>query len=283
MNDVQPPVIVAGMHRSGTSLVVKLLEGLGVFMGHSRDPNEEAVLFLHLNEWLLRQSGSRWDRPGGIRDLVADPKLRDAAGEYLRDALRGLRLRSFTGWIPALRDGLRDVKGPWGWKDPRNTFTLPIWLDLFPDARVIHVRRHGVDVAASLRRRTDRAVAERLEAYRRHGISTLHRRGGFADSPRTRTLEGGFSLWEEYLEEGSAHADRLGEKWLEVRFEELVTDPGDGLQQMAGFLEFPHPPHRGGEGPEVRSDRAWKYRSDPELREFARSVGERLERWGYRP
>ncbi len=30
----------------------------------------------------------------------------------------------------------------WGWKDPRNTFTLPMWLSIFPKARVLHVLRN---------------------------------------------------------------------------------------------------------------------------------------------
>jgi hypothetical protein len=31
--------------------------------------------------------------------------------------------------------------GPWGWKDPRNSLTLPFWLQVFPGARVLIVHR----------------------------------------------------------------------------------------------------------------------------------------------
>jgi hypothetical protein len=48
----------------------------------------------------------------------------------------------------------------WGWKDPRNSITLPVWLKLFPDARVIHIVRNGVDVAESLYRRQQRGFQE---------------------------------------------------------------------------------------------------------------------------
>lgn len=32
----------------------------------------------------------------------------------------------------------------WGWKDPRNVYTLGLWLIQFPNARVIHIIRSGI-------------------------------------------------------------------------------------------------------------------------------------------
>jgi hypothetical protein len=40
------PVIILGMHRSGTTMVTKLLEEVGLFVGDRLDENHEAVLFL---------------------------------------------------------------------------------------------------------------------------------------------------------------------------------------------------------------------------------------------
>ena len=40
------PVVVIGMHRSGTSIMAMLLDQLGVFMGSSRDQNYESTFFL---------------------------------------------------------------------------------------------------------------------------------------------------------------------------------------------------------------------------------------------
>ena len=37
-----------------------------------------------------------------------------------------------------------------GWKDPRNTFTLDLWLKLFPNAKIINIMRHPLDVSQSL-------------------------------------------------------------------------------------------------------------------------------------
>ena len=32
---------------------------------------------------------------------------------------------------------VRDIPFPWGWKDPRNSITLPLWLRLYPEAKII--------------------------------------------------------------------------------------------------------------------------------------------------
>ncbi len=54
----KPPIIIVGMHRSGTSMISRILEELGIFMGKSKDANHKASFFHNLNNWLLQQSGS---------------------------------------------------------------------------------------------------------------------------------------------------------------------------------------------------------------------------------
>ncbi len=60
---VRPPVIVAGMHRCGTTMLVRLLTRVGGFFGTRLDPNAEAFFFLRLNEGVLRRAGGAWDYP----------------------------------------------------------------------------------------------------------------------------------------------------------------------------------------------------------------------------
>lgn len=43
------PVIVLGMHRSSTSMLVGLLRELGLWIGHQAPRNNEARLFRRLN------------------------------------------------------------------------------------------------------------------------------------------------------------------------------------------------------------------------------------------
>ena len=61
--DRESPLIVIGMHRSGTTMMVGVLEKFGWFMGSDQEANKESKLFIRLNTWLMMQSGCRWDSP----------------------------------------------------------------------------------------------------------------------------------------------------------------------------------------------------------------------------
>src|SRR6185369_1404756 len=66
------PVIVIGMHRSGTTLLCQCLEKLGVFMGARKDENEEAFFFFRLNEWMFRQLDASWDNPSSMKFIDSE-------------------------------------------------------------------------------------------------------------------------------------------------------------------------------------------------------------------
>jgi hypothetical protein len=54
------------------------------------------------------------------------------------------------------------MQGEWGWKDPRNTITLPFWQSLFPDLKVVVCLRNPLEVAQSLMKRGDITQTESL-------------------------------------------------------------------------------------------------------------------------
>lgn len=39
------PILIIGMHRSGTSMITRKLESLGLFLGNEKDENDEAFFF----------------------------------------------------------------------------------------------------------------------------------------------------------------------------------------------------------------------------------------------
>jgi hypothetical protein len=281
----RPPVAVIGMHRSGTSLVTASLELLGLFAGRTKDRNDEAVFFRRLNDWLLRQCGAAWDHPSPVRLLVERAEVRSLAAGYLAHVVRSVRTIGYLGWAPYLRHrGLTSLPFVWGWKDPRTTFTLPVWTDVFPEARVIHVLRHGVDVAASLRARHRRALARRAEAFRRRKpiYSVWAKRTGFTDSLRCATLEGGFSLWEEYVDQGRALVQDLGSRALELRYEDLVEDPVGRLRDLALFCGLAPTHLRLNEAAgAVDARRSLAFRGDAELEAFSEAAADRLRERGY--
>jgi len=283
---MRDPVIFIGMHRSGTSMLGRMLEELGVFFGARKDINNEALFFQDLNEWLLGQCGGRWDYPQPFNqyfwrneDVIKWTEI------YLRNLLASPRVVQFLGVRRFLSGGMRSLNEPWGWKDPRTTFTLPVWLRIFPNARVVSIERNGVDVAQSLVTRERAILGDAPHFYQKYRMAFFLRlrRGGFAHSPRCLALEDAFSLWEEY----TAQADRViaqvpAEKVLALRYEEVLADPVKWLGETAAFCKLEVEPARIERAARnIKADRAQAYQSDSDLARFAAAHATALSARGY--
>lgn len=281
------PVVLIGMHRSGTSLLARTLEELGLFVGWKLAPNHEASFFNKLNSWLLSSSGGRWDTPASIDHLLADAPGRGLAVAYLRDQMASPRVMEFLGPARYLRyHSLFRVEQAWGWKDPRSTLTLDFWLEIFPEARVIHVVRHGVDVADSLHRRQQTGFElgrRNFERYR-WALRLFPKKGWFGTSPRLTRRPEAFRLWEEYLAHAARGTAGLGNRLLELRFETLLETPREEIARVAAFCGLePEPGALEAAASRVRGDRALAFRRDPGLLELFREVRRSpwMERYGY--
>jgi hypothetical protein len=139
-------VCVLGMHRSGTSLVARLLNLLGVYLGPdehlmeatSNNPRGywEHRQITNLDEEVLARLGGSWDEPPSISvDVFAVPELAD-----LRREARAIVDSDFAD------------SPLWGWKDPRTCLVLPFWQLVVPPSRYILCLRNPLDVARSLAR-----------------------------------------------------------------------------------------------------------------------------------
>jgi len=277
----QPPILVIGAHRSGTSALARVLETLGVFVGARLDPNHEPWFFLRLNAWLLKQCGGRWDHPEAIDDLLRDADVRELVHDYLALTLRSPRTVSFFGLRRWLRTRSVDrIEGPWGFKDPRTTFTLPLWLEQFPDAKVLHIHRHGVDVAQSLVRRHRQHLERNRRGLDRQRalLRWLPKRAGFGDSARCATLDGAFELWERYMLRAREHVDALGERALTLRFEDLALRAPETVDRIVDFCELqPREAQRLLAAASMQRDRASAHQRDDELARFAERMQARID------
>jgi len=134
-------VVVAGMHRTGTSLVSSILISLGVHMGDkllrptSSQPygHFEDVDFYEMNKRILKEAGGSWCEPPS-HDLVLQVEL-PIAELVSRKAKKGRN---------------------WGWKDPRNCLTLPLYHPYLENPRYVRVIRDVVPTTTSLKKRSKR-------------------------------------------------------------------------------------------------------------------------------
>lgn len=144
----QRPVFILGMHRSGTSMVARALNEAGVYMGAIRDHNAEALYAVDLNERLFSTSEASWWQPPTQEDLKGNMPLFEQ--DLRREDLFGAHLKHYSGRLATLK---LSHSGKWGVKDPRLCYTLPWWLERFPEAKVIWVLRDEQEVVQSLMRR----------------------------------------------------------------------------------------------------------------------------------
>ncbi|SHF57869.1 Glycosyltransferase, GT2 family [Desulfacinum infernum DSM 9756] len=137
---------IAGMHRSGTSMITRLLHVSGMYLGRQgnllppQPDNPEGFWenkgFVELNDRLLASLGGSWmDPPDMGENWVHSVHLEPIRCEAKR-LLAPLRVRFFSGW-----------------KDPRNSLTLRFWRTIAPEVKVVVPLRHPLEVAQSLKRR----------------------------------------------------------------------------------------------------------------------------------
>jgi hypothetical protein len=285
----QQPIAIIGMHRSGTSLVTRTLQKLGLYVGWKLQEDAESFFQIRLNDWVLRQLGSRWDMPGRVLEYQRDPEFRKAAAKYLGIRLNSIQARSFLGPRHFLqRGGIAALNIPWGWKDPRVTLTLPTWREVFPGLKVLHVSRHGMDVALSLKTRADRQFRNSLSQLEgTYAIRYLFRprARGLTHSVRCRKLSEGLALWAEYeAASREVTADLKPGQSLSFRYEDFLADPRPLVERMAVFCGLDASSQQidralGG----LKPERSLAYRTNPEAVALAEREADTLRRFGYDP
>jgi len=262
---LSPPVIVIGMHRSGTSMVAGMLSMIGVFMdpdfpfgspGSGMAPGSqlrsdgygESTAFRLLNEAIMARADANWfdvdpflaqrDRPLFARSSIARLQL----------ATYGSLFRDHIG------QHLDAAGGRWGWKDPRTSLTLSYWLQLFPHARLVHVRRSDEAIVNSLLRRAAQPSAGppspphfseragRLFRSPAQLVNAVGRRAGLKPAPSVTSaslLDRSFchDLVKRYVGECLRYRG-INDRYLEVCYEDVLRDPAATVNRIADFAEI---------------------------------------------
>jgi len=214
--DVPPPVVILGMHRSGTSMLTGMLRDCGLYAGGRLDAWNEARYFRQINVKLLEHAGATWTELEPYLDQRSLPGFHRESCEWVRRQLDRNFLESFLGFERPVAPFWRPIP-PWGWKDPRTCVTASVWREVFPEARWLHIARHPLDVAISLQRREQQRQREGMEPV-----------------PVSLDLEHNLQLWEVHAADALALRSE-GVRYREVRYEELVQDPVSGLAAIVRF------------------------------------------------
>ncbi len=200
-------IIVLGMHRSGTSLLTRILNLLGMNLGQPLLPKHrtnqtgfwEHKTIVTFNEKLLHQLRSQWDDPRIISE-------QDQSSVTLANIQRSLAKTLYQNFAASTL---------WGIKDPRLCRLLPFWLPLLENTgsnlHFIHILREPLEVAASLQRRDQ------------------------------FTLEHSLLLWLTHVLESEQHTCYYSRVF--VTYDELLHDWQATIEKIAQILQitFPHP------------------------------------------
>ena len=274
------PTLLAGMHRSGTSIIAKLLRGLGLFTGATLEQNDEPPLLIAINDHLLSFAHASWDVPAPFANVCHNPLIINRLAEVAAELLTSPQ--NLSSYFPQNQSQRGLPTKPWGWKDPRNTITLPVWLKVFPNLKVVYVYRNGVDVACSLRRRAE----QDFERFLTCPLGSVAAKAQFL-SLRCLTLENAFQLWEDYYFSWKDFLAACGEEALPVKpvcYEDFLQSPVDTTLAIAEHI-----------GLEVTKDmvatacnsvqpaRRYAFLRDPELHAFYQSTkdSEAMAYFGY--
>lgn len=197
-------VLVLGMHRSGTSVLTRSLQALGLGLGNrlsGRLPCNPKGFFEDVdvctsNELLLDAFGLNWSDPGR-----PDPR-----------ALRGLARGEAGKQAAAILRGKLAQTPMFGLKDPRLCRLLPFWRPVLAgldqetglDVKVLFSLRRPCDVALSL------AARDQMEAEKAH------------------------ALWLNYSLD--ALTGSTGLPGLVVSYERMMDAPGAEVARIGHFL-----------------------------------------------
>ncbi|MEM9116626.1 MAG: sulfotransferase [Cyanobacteria bacterium P01_F01_bin.56] len=143
LNPPSQPIIIAGMHRSGTSLTASILQQAGVSIGDQlleASPGNakgffEDTDFLNLHQDILQSQGISLEGWSTVGQLTVP--------------------HQFWPRAQALCDRRLQTHSLWGWKEPRTTLFLDFWKQLLPQAKVILPYRSPWEVVDSLFTRGD--------------------------------------------------------------------------------------------------------------------------------
>jgi GT2 family glycosyltransferase len=229
------PGVIGATGGSGTRVLAGIVRQAGMFIGSDLNGSRDALDFAAFSD--------RW---------VGRELPPEAAAE-----LRALVLRQHA-----------DAGGePFGWKEPRSVYLLPLLAAEVPALRFLHVVRDGRDMAFS----------ENQVQLRKHGDAVL---GASDETEALRSM----SLWRAVnLQAADFGEHELGERYLRIRFEDLCAEPAAVTAQVLAFFGLDGDAERIAAEEVEAPGSLGRWRTEPAevVRALEERAGDALRRFGY--
>lgn len=201
------PFFIVGAHRSGTTMLRLMMNA------HPRIAVPFESDFIANTYYSLSQYGdlSQSDNIARLLDEIAENRF-VKRGALIADRAAILRRqpKTYAELVRAIYSVYADAHGKarWGDKDPSYATEIDVLQKLFPDCRVIHIVRDGRGVALSNRG---------IDWGSKH-LPTVAR------------------SWQWHVTLAHKMGGMLGERFLEIHYEDLVRQPEAILRSICRFL-----------------------------------------------
>lgn len=211
-------LIVLGMHRSGTSVLARILNLMGIYLGPEgmstgANPENPKGFWERrdvriLNDAVLHSIGCDWNRVSGL-DLAAVPaEMLQAFDDVARRILLEM-----------------DAHRPWFIKEPRLCVLLPLWRRHLEVPLVVNIHRDPAEVAASLHRRNDMPIEAGLELWEYYTRSAAVASFGLPSVSLTHA---------DLMAQPEAVASRLHDELVQLGMQGIRRV---SRQELAGFID----------------------------------------------
>lgn len=213
------PVFIVGSPRSGTTLLQYMLRSHPAISLPTGESHFMVPLYKNSQQY------GDLNEKNNIRKVLQEMYRRSA--DFLDTDLHGMKydidklteefytmkcntmVKIFSALFRKNADG--ENKKRWGDKTPYYVLHIPLILEMFPDAQIIHVIRDGRDCALSMfQRKYD------FDVY-----NTYH----------------AAKYWQQYVDTGQEYGQKLGSnQYLEIRYEDLLQDQIKTIKSVCKFL-----------------------------------------------
>ncbi len=302
---IYQPIFIVGCHRSGTSVFYNAMAehpDLACITNcvnmtptipliHTKLKELVAPLLVFKDRWIEDGVAQTPFTPSeGIR--IFERYVPDLNQLYMDETIDNPRLETYLKatiqkliWQQKAKRFLN--------KNPDNSVRIRYLDKLFPDSYFVHIVRDGRAVAASMIKFREKAT-DFFGPNHRHSSSLVRvKRWQEINKVWDQTpLKGSGLLWREVMEtieEDRRHLQNQEKRYLEIRYEDFLTDPVGYLEQIYRFCNLPWNPtieaqcrKSTGYLEMGRRNDAWKKNYSPqEVDDLLATISPTLNHYGY--